>query len=111
MQCARKIVNLKRDVNEKGRFKLSYNLTEVRDSDHTLVRLSSNFETIDEIIGKLRIFPMTGILRRNSIVAGRKPPNRRMNPYVSTIMPTRGYPRSTTAIPAKNATVALTLCL
>lgn len=53
---------------------------------------------------------MTGTLLKNSIVAGKNPPNNKINPYVSTIIPINGYPKRTIVIPKKNATVAFILC-
>lgn len=53
---------------------------------------------------------MTGTLLKNSIVAGKNPPNNKINPYVSTIIPINGYPKRTMVIPKKNATVAFILC-
>lgn len=37
--------------------------------------------------------------------------NKRMKPYVSIHMPTRGQPRRTTVMPPRKAHVAFTLCL
>jgi hypothetical protein len=38
-------------------------------------------------------------------------PNRRMKPYSSIHMPTRGHPKKTTTMPEKNAADPLILCL
>ena len=62
------------------------------------------------MIGRFKKLPMTGTLLRNCTVAGMKPPNKSIKPYVSMIIPIKGYPIKTTMIPAKNAIVALTLC-
>lgn len=44
-------------------------------------------------------------------VAGMKPPNNTMKPYVSIHIPIKGKPNSTTVIPIKKASVAFSLCL
>ena len=42
------------------------------------------------IPGKLRIVPITGILRKKLIATGKNPLNSTMNPYASIIIPIRG---------------------
>jgi len=48
-----------------------------------------------------RSVPRKGILFKKLTATGRKPPNNKMNPYISTSMPMRGQPNKTIKTPPK----------
>lgn len=60
--------------------------------------------------GIFKNVPKTGTLLRKFIATGKNPLNNKTKPYVSTTIPTIGYPTNTIIIPPKKAIEAFTLC-
>lgn len=63
----------------------------------------------DLMYGRSNIVPIIGTLRKKLTATGKKPLNKRKNPYISTHMPMTGHPNNTIRIPPTKKLVAFNL--